>query len=139
MRGTVGTQLSIHERLARDLPDMWDWEPVQWGKWTSTLHRSSLAFHLPLDALACDKCGTLGETLVCFGKRPARRDLGETVPTKNLWAYRYADCGHDAIHDKRTNEHWDLDDTDYGIAGSVRPEHAHTTDLTEQPEPTTLF
>lgn len=122
----------------RTLPDLWDWEPVTWGEWI-TPPPSTLVLHLPVEATACDQCGTIGEILLAFGKRPARHDLGETTPTKNLHAYRCADCGHNTVHDKRTGEHWDLDESDYGPAGSVRPEHAHTTDLSEPEDPTTLF
>lgn len=140
MRGTVGTQLSIHERLTRALPDMWDWEPVKWSGWTDdVISSSSAVWHWPIEALACHECGVIGKNRFATGIRPTRHDLGETRPIRSLHAMRCADCGHDVVVDQRTEESWDLDDTDYGIAGSVRPEHAHTTDLTEQPEPTTLF
>lgn len=132
--------MTVQERLDRALPDMWDWEPVKWSPWRDDLiNGSSFQFHAPLEALACNQCGVLGKQHVCFGKRPIRRDLGETYPIRSLFAFRCADCGHDTVIDQRTEESWDLDDTDYGIAGSARPEYAHTTVLTEDPEPTTLF
>lgn len=130
----------LTERLTRELPDLWDWEPVKWSPWRDDLITgSSFQFHAPVEALACDKCGVLGKQRVCFGIRPIRRDLGETYPVRSLRAFRCADCGHDTVTDQRTNEHWDLDETDYGPAGSAPPDFAHTTDLTE-PEPlNTLF
>lgn len=132
--------MTVQERLTRALPDLWDWEPVKWSAWTDDLlDVSSFRFHAPIEAWACNQCGSLGKLWVCTGIRPARADLGETRPLRNLYATRCQDCGHDTVTDQRTRETWDLDETDYGPAGSVKPEYAHTTNLTEEPELTTLF
>lgn len=132
--------VSLQERLTRALPDLWDWEPVEWLPWRDDLITgSSFQFHAPLAALACDQCGVLGKRRMCFGKRPARHDQGETQPTRNMYASRCADCGHDTVTDKRTGETWDLDETDYGPAGSAPPDYAQTTNTTEPEPPTTLF
>lgn len=124
----------MSDRLTRALPDLWDWEPVQWDAWRDT--RTTLILHVPAEHMACDKCGTVDENLVVFGKRPRRPDLGQEFAVRDLHAFRCRHCGHDTVTDQRTGEHWDLDETDYGPAGSTRPELAHTTDITE---PTTLF
>lgn len=129
--------MTVQERLTRALPDLWDWEPVKWSAWTDdAISDSSANFHWPLEVLACNQCGVLGKQRFATGIRPVRRDLGETYPVRSLHAMRCADCGHDVVVDQRTEESWDLDETDYGPAGSVQPEYAHTTNLTE---PTTLF
>lgn len=112
--------VSLQERLTRPLPDLWDWEPVQWGEW-SPPRRSTLLLHMPAEAMACEKCGTVDENLVAFGKRPARPSMGQDRPLRDLYAYRCRHCGHDTVTDQRTGEHWDLDESDYGITGSNPP------------------
>lgn len=114
-------RVSLQTRLTRELPDLWDWEPVQWGEWSS-LHRSTLLLHVPADRMACNKCGAIDESRVAFGKRPARADLAQLHPLKDLVAHRCRHCGHDTVEDRRTGEWWDLDESDYGIAGSTRPQ-----------------
>lgn len=44
----------------------------------------------------------------------------EPMPAyRDLVAFRCVDCGHDVVHDRRTGEDWDLDETDYGPDGST--------------------
>lgn len=98
-----------------DLPPKWDGVPITWHGWTSL--QSSIDWHLPLDQLACDKCGGLGEgTLINWGSRTVD---GHPTRIRDIWAARCPHCGHDTVHDARTNEHWDLDPDDYGDEGST--------------------
>ena len=94
-----------------DLPPLWDGVPVEWGDWSR--FDTTLPLHLPVEATACDQCGTIGESDLAWGKRG---------PTRNLSAHRCRHCGHDTVHDHLTGEHWDLDPDDYGMAGSQAPE-----------------
>lgn len=96
-----------------DLPPFWDGEPVQWDPWKNI--RTTLALHLPADALACDKCGTVDEPATCWGSRPA---YPGPHPIRDLSAARCRHCGHDVVTDHRTDQTWDLEPEDYGPAGS---------------------
>lgn len=119
-----------------DLPPAWDGAPVEWSEW-STGH-TTLALHIPADKLACDHCGTVEEPSINFGKRPPEHPTVMTTRTKttrsgrkyevpheipswpirDLIAARCRHCGHDTVHDLRTDERWDLDESDYSPAGS---------------------
>ena len=94
-----------------DLPPLWDGVPIEWGEWKR--HDSTLVLHLPVDQIACDKCGALDESDVAFGRR------GNLV---NLVAHRCRHCAHDTVEDRLTDEWWDLDPDDYGMVGSQAPE-----------------
>lgn len=121
-----------------DLPPKWDGVPVTWGEWIDT--RSSLDWHLPVTELACGQCGGLSGRMVCLGIRPPAEGATMTAerekrtksgyiytatvevpawPIIDLHAFRCRDCGHDTVHDERTDEHWDLDPDDYGDEGST--------------------
>jgi len=97
-----------------DLPPSWDGAPVEWWGWGST--DSSLAYHLPLDQLACTLCGSLAGARINWG---SRHDPAEGRQIRNIWAARCEDCGHDQVHDTLTKETWDLDPDDYGPDGST--------------------
>lgn len=97
-----------------DLPPSWDGVPVTWGEWGTS--DSSLAYHLPLDQLACTMCGSLAGVRINWG---TRYDDEEGRQIRNLWVARCEDCGHDTVHDEGTDETWDLDPDDYGDEGST--------------------
>lgn len=99
----------------QDLPPSWDGEPVSWTPWTA--HRTTLAFHLPPDALACDQCGAVDEPATCWGIRAAE----VPGPIRDLSAARCRHCGHDVVTDHRTDQRWDLEPEDYGPGGSTPP------------------
>lgn len=120
-----------------DLPPSWDGVPVEWSGWST--HRTSLAYHATPDQLACRKCGSVDESLINWGKRPPaaatypgtrtkttrsghRYEVAAEVPAwpvRDIWAARCRHCRHDVVTDERTGEVWDLDDEDYGPAGST--------------------
>lgn len=90
------------------------WVPIQ----------TSMDYHLPLDQVACDKCGGLGEgTLINSGARPATIPReGWATLIRDIFATRCPHCGHDRVWDSVADEYWDLDETDYSDAGSCDPE-----------------
>lgn len=125
-----------------DLPPFWDGVPVKWDAWSD--FRTSLAYHLPADQMACDQCGGVDEVLIAWGLRPSAEATCLTTKTKttksgrtyeaqvevpawpvrDIYAARCRHCGHDRVTDTRTDEVWDLDETDYVPEGSY--EHADT-------------
>lgn len=122
---------------AHDLPPSWDGQPVEWTPWNDA--RSTLPLHVPAEALACDKCGAVDESLISWGKRPPDRptypgtrtkttksghryEVAAEVPSwpvRDLSAARCRHCGHDVVTDTRTGESWDLEPEDYGPDGST--------------------
>lgn len=130
------------KRTRHDLPPLWDCEPVMWHGWSPPEMRTTLAFHLPADALACNQCGAIDENYCNFGSRVPQTDtepeivaryitpgnLDEVVrlvparPVRNLVAFRCRHCCHDRVHDLRTNQTWDLEPDDYTDAGSTPPD-----------------
>lgn len=130
------------ERLERDLPPKWDGVPVTWGE----PHAVGATFICPppKEPEACTECGQLavdgadtylgrvpGEPVQPFWTRnrygqPVKKP-GWDVLEPALLATRCLGCGHDQVVDLRTNEVWDLDDTDYGEEGSVHPDQVQGT------------
>lgn len=103
-----------------DLPPSWDGVPVTWGQWTK--HRTTLAYHLPAEALACEQCGSVDERAVNWGTRPPAAEAdnrGPFHPLRDLCALRCRHCGHDQVLDERTDETWDLGPEDYTAEGST--------------------
>jgi len=106
---------------AHDLPPAWDGLPVEWRGWGAT--PTTLGYHLPLDAIACRRCGSLDEQLhnvgvVDLGPSDDAEDSGRYI---RLLAFRCPDCRHDQVLDQDDDELWDLDESDYGDDGSVPP------------------
>lgn len=99
-----------------DLPVTWDGHPVTWRGWTSA--STTLQYHLPLEDLACRRCGSLNERQVNTGV-VAHHGAREV---ERLAAFRCPDCHHDQVLELDTDRLWDLDETDYGAAGSTPPE-----------------
>ncbi|WPM94281.1 hypothetical protein VB1_CDS0032 [Arthrobacter phage Marchesin] len=124
-----------------DLPISWDGERITWDEWSD--FRTSLAYHLKAEDLACEQCGTVDEVVITWGLRDP--PAGTTAPTtrtkttrsgrkyqivedlparplRDIYAARCRHCGHDVVTDTRTNERWDLEPEDYGPAGSNPPQ-----------------
>lgn len=131
--------LTLAHSRRNDLPPFWDGVPVTWTDWSDDT-RSTLILHLPAEALACDQCGSVDESRHAFGTRPPPEGATVTTtrtkktksgreyvvhenvparPVRDLRASRCRHCGHDTIHDERTDQTWDLDETDYGPEGSA--------------------
>lgn len=110
------TSAGLRTNRKHDLPPLWDDQPVQWQGWERPVW-TTLALHLPLESLACRKCGNLAAASRNAG---VVRPPGAGHPTRRLFATR-CDCGHDQVYDLDTDELWDLEDSDYGDAGSVDP------------------
>ncbi|NHA02059.1 hypothetical protein G5V59_27090 [Nocardioides sp. W3-2-3] len=99
-----------------DLPVTWDGHPVTWRGWESD--RTSLDYHLPLDESRLPR--------LRFARGPAWSTPASCTSTApgtslRLFAFRCADCQVDQVYDVDSDRLWDLDDTDYGPAGSVDP------------------
>lgn len=101
-----------------DLPPFWDGEPITWHGWPPEESRTTLIHHVPADRMACEQCGTVDERLTNWGSRPPTPD-GPSWPVRDIWAARCRHCGHDQVHDERTNETWDLEPDDYTDTGST--------------------
>lgn len=120
----------------RDLPPAWDGVPVVWSEWSTG--GTTLALHIPADQLACPECGAVEEPTISFGKRPPETPTIMSTrtkttksgrkyavpheiqawPVRDLIASRCRHCNHDVVTDLRTDERWDLDESDYSPAGS---------------------
>ncbi len=135
------------------LPQRWDGDHYLWDPWQQGVP-SSLDIHMAADndPNRCDACGTealphwafgtrqpsAGEVVEVHRLRRTRRtrreylitDYERARPTRTLYATRCAWCGHTEVYDLTSDEHWILDDTDYGPEGSRRP--------TDTPHPAAL-
>jgi hypothetical protein len=121
-----------------DLPTFWDGRKVEWEGWTT--HQTTARFHLPPEV--CVACGLSAEHSINLGRvhplpeetyvvslykrLPSGRtyDKGRELsawPVVFLVAFRCQHCEHDTVWDKRTDEWWDLDPSDYGEGGSPDP------------------
>lgn len=127
--------------IGQDLPPSWDGEPVRWSQWKSG-PELIICPTPPLTDIACDQCGVIDTTksLLCWGQRmengpqedrvlrqlPSGRTYWRNTTRPATWvrdlvAYRCPHCKHDRVWDKRTDEWWDLDESDYVPAGSYPP------------------
>jgi ribosomal protein L40E len=127
------------DRRAFDLPPSWDGVAVTWGQWSD--FETTMAHHVPTEALTCRECGAVGERAINWGSRPPVV-VAETVlspvtkrtrsgrsyinyehlpayPVRDLWAARCRHCGHDTVTDERTGEVWELEPDDYTAEGSI--------------------
>lgn len=126
----------VHSK--NDLPPSWDGRKVTWDEWSNI--RTSLAYHLKPEEMACDQCGAVDESLIAWGlrdptpgatmsqtqtkttrsgKKYAIAVEAPACPMRDLYAARCRHCGHDVVTDTETDERWDLDETDYGPQGST--------------------
>lgn len=123
----------------RDLPPKWDGQAVEWRGWTHG--NSTNVLHSPRER--CEGCGSENEPSVNPGitdprpgetytydpikkTRTGREYIGQPkTVTAGRWvrivAFRCPDCHRDEVWDKRTDEWWTLDESDYGAEGSVDP------------------
>lgn len=125
--------------VRNDLPPKWDGRPVEWRGWTHG--NSTMVFHAPRER--CEGCGSSNEPSVNPGvtdpdpgetytyepikkTRSGREYIGPATTTAarrwvRIVAFRCPDCGRDEVWDKRTDEWWTLDESDYGSDGSADP------------------
>lgn len=113
--------MSAPTRL-HDLPPLWDGRPVQWSDWTDQggmEARTTLVFHVPADHWACTGCGWIRDTeLRAVGTLMPGNGVTDLYPHVRLVVRRCPGCHLDEVTDLDTGQVWDLDDTDYGHAGS---------------------
>lgn len=101
-----------------DLPPLWDGDPVTWDAWHSGA--SSMDFHAPLAELACRHCGLLEARQIATGViHHHQGPTGRIEHERALFAFRCPGCLHDEVWDRRTDEMWVLDETDYLASGST--------------------
>jgi hypothetical protein len=121
-----------------DLPPLWDGRRVEWKGWTSDA--STLGWHGRPQT--CEVCGHVGDRAINLGlvfphpgetmtepktvrsKRVKGREYVRNVtvlarPIYWLTAFRCSSCHLDTVWDRRTDEWWDLDPSDYGDDGST--------------------
>ena len=102
-----------------DLPRRWDGREIKWGGWGKRL-RTSLDF---TSSPACEGCSSatslrqatgwwMGHHNGPFGNEWERRGM------RNFHATRCGWCGHTTVFTMHDEQSWDLDETDYGEAGS---------------------
>lgn len=104
----------------RPLPVSWDGVPLEWSEWSD--QRTTLAYHLPVDQLACRQCGAVDEPLTSRGRRVFRHGVLAISGSTALHASRCRHCRHDVVTDMDTEESWDLEPEDYGPTGSNPPQ-----------------
>lgn len=127
--------------LARkhDLPPRWDGCITTWRGWEPL----PIA-HIcpPPKRRCCSGCGSAEEPVlnvgtVCHSPRTTHAELRHDaenrkrlrrlaykrplLATMRLYAFRCQDCRADEVWDRKTDEWWTLDHTDYGDNGSVAP------------------
>ncbi len=110
-----------------DLPSKWDGSEIAWGAWEKRL-RTSLDFII---SPACEGCRSTTSLWEATGwwMRHHRIDLGcewERRGMRNFHATRCGWCGRTTVFTMHDGQAWDLDETDYGPAGSLDPADAHT-------------
>lgn len=100
----------------QDLPLRWDGEPVTW----SPFQPFGVTFLCPPRFQLCGFCESSRAPETAHGRIP----VTHKAVTRNvlaLIAFRCPDCAGDYVLDIRTDETWDLDETDYTPFGSRRP------------------
>lgn len=127
--------------IGHDLPPFWDGEKVRWEPWSDG-GRIIICPPPRIEETACDQCGVIDQSkkLICSGMRldqgvknyrekrrlPAGKTYWHTTMLPPAWirdlvAFRCHHCGHDRVWDQRTDEWWDLDESDYSDDGSHNP------------------
>lgn len=123
------------------LPAKWDGRDVAWTK----TERPEVIFICPPPTKPdlCPSCGTEARTEIWHGVvTPLPGDTVEGEVIRKTWrsgreyivrsqepatavmaliAFRCPACRHDEVWDLRTDEHWVLDESDYGPDGSTQP------------------
>lgn len=105
-----------------DLPPLWDGRTVQWSDWTDETGlaaRTTLVFHVPADHWACTGCGWIRDSELRAVGTLLPGSVADTAwPVVRLVVRRCPGCHLDQVTDISTGEVWDLEDADYGAAGS---------------------
>lgn len=102
-----------------DLPRRWDGREIRWGAWEKRI-RTSLDFTFSSD---CEGCGSATSLWQATGwwmlhHRLALGNEWERRGMRNFHATRCGWCGHTTVFTMRDEQSWELDETDYGAAGS---------------------
>lgn len=103
---------------AHDLPPRWDGRKVTWQPW----REQPLVFLCGPRASGrthCTSCRTSQPRMTCSGTVSGE----DTYPVRRLFAYRCSGCGQDTVVELAPQgmQVWELDDSDYGDAGSFDP------------------
>lgn len=126
------------ELVSHPLPVAWDGRRVRWDRWEDALPVNLCPPPKPDRCM----CGSTRSPFTARGMRdpapgstmtvtrPKRGRFGRMVPVPrqipaypvyDLTAFRCPACGEVAVWDMESNEHWILDDSDYGPRGSRPP------------------
>jgi hypothetical protein len=111
--------------VERPLPVAWDDVPVTW---TDEAIAAGSVFvcrrgRRPVPVVVCSACGSLGERgRDGYLGRVPDDEPGSSALRPRLLLTRCLACGHDVVVDLDAGEVWDLDESDYGPAGSVHPD-----------------
>lgn len=111
------------------LPAAWDGRGVVWDRWEEPL---PVQMCPPPKPERC-ACGSSRSPFTSRGRREPsqeRTDAAEWMPRLHtrgrrlvwslydLFAYRCPDCGEVSVWDMASDEHWVLDESDFGATGS---------------------
>jgi hypothetical protein len=101
------------------LPPKWDGADVEWRAWEAT----DAIFICPRPKPEpCTGCRSTRSPIKNVGRVHADdAPPGSGWSTWRLFVFRCPDCHLDTVWDIRTGEWWELDETDYGPAGSHPP------------------
>lgn len=107
------------------LPLAWDGVPIVWEQWSKRIV-SSLDFALgPPSCTGCDLHSSLWSATGWWA-RSAMGSQWQRRGMRNFHAERCGWCGHTSVFTRHDEQSWDLDETDYGPAGSLDPGTADT-------------
>jgi hypothetical protein len=108
------------------LPVQWDGHPVAWGPWEPPPFVCDVYGYLDgSDPEAestsrtpsrCTRCARVGVQWIATGTISRHGPATFLHTPHPLYAHRCPWCGHDTVYDGENA--WDLDDNDYGPAGS---------------------
>lgn len=114
--------------VSHPLPVAWDGRAVIWDRWESPLP----VFICPTPKRERCSCGSTAAPFTSRGRRdpsPERVANAAALPrlgrrtalvwsVYDLFAFRCPDCGEVSVWDMEADEHWTLDESDYGATGS---------------------
>lgn len=121
--------------VERPLPVAWDDVPITWEP--DTLEVGPVFACPPPKPSPCAGCGTLAEPVARWRGLVQHTEPGywdrhpvtgrvRRHPERSWGVVRLVlarcGCGHDVVVDLDAGEAWDLDESDYGPAGSVHPD-----------------
>lgn len=111
--------MSALRLVSHPLPVAWDGREVKWSRWEST---DGIMLCPPPKELC--ECGSTRSPFRAVGLRAADTGPGRFTrrhALRDLYASRCPDCGQVSVWDMESDEHWVLDESDYGPDGSTPP------------------